>query len=142
MPQETRTTAPAGLTSMAGAVDAPGGAVSVTIGTKATPPGSLFRVAASEYHGAPHTATQTPVADTPASDAPLPIHALLVPASRQQSAPSRPQTSADDAQDFNSPKAALRVDLRVIVNVVHSDSSKPLASRRTSIAAPAMEEGR
>src|SRR5208283_2329688 len=39
MPQVTRTTAPASLTSMAGAVDASGGAVSVTIGTKATATG-------------------------------------------------------------------------------------------------------
>src|SRR5277367_1536632 len=39
MPQATRTTAPASLTSMAGAVDASGGAVSVTIGTKATAAG-------------------------------------------------------------------------------------------------------
>src|SRR5580692_4678403 len=39
MPQATRTTAPASLTSIAGAVDASVGAVSVTIGTKATAAG-------------------------------------------------------------------------------------------------------
>jgi hypothetical protein len=46
------------------------------------------------------------------------------------------------ARYLNSSKAVLRTDLRVVINVEHSDSSKPLASDKTSIDTPAIEEGR
>src|ERR1700677_335862 len=58
MPPATRTTAPASLTSMAGAADASGGAVSVTIGTKAHAAGLV--VSRSVVGGSPRAACRHP----------------------------------------------------------------------------------
>ena len=108
MPDETRTTAPASLTSIPDAVDAARGTVvagmaSLTIGTKL---GVVVVPATLGSPGAWCVANRKPAASRSASAAQPRIHALLAPGSPRQSGPSHPPTSAAGDQVRLGPQPA------------------------------------
>jgi hypothetical protein len=81
--------------------------------------------------GASHVASRTPAANRSATAAQPPTHGHLEPGSLRRSVPSHPTTSAAGGrvrQNLN----ALEATLRVIINVKHNDSSKPLPQAKSS----------